>query len=82
MLTGLNLGEPLVLRARSRFGWGRAVREMIEDVAELGAGGAPELADPSDQGVARLGADGNPELADPSDQGEPPVAWRPAKADT
>jgi pilus assembly protein CpaE len=49
VLTGLNLGEPLVLRARSRFGWGRAIRGMIEDVAELRAGGAAEIPDPADE---------------------------------
>lgn len=32
VLTALNLGEPRVLRASTRFGWGRAMRELIEDL--------------------------------------------------
>ena len=32
VLTALNLGEPRVLHATPRFGWGRAMRGLIEDV--------------------------------------------------
>ncbi len=50
VLTALNLGEPRVLKANRRFGWGRAMRELIEDVDELsdteptaGAGGSEDV---------------------------------------
>ncbi|MGH0034498.1 MAG: AAA family ATPase [Myxococcota bacterium] len=32
VLSGLNLGEPYVLRARTWSGWGRAVAELVSDV--------------------------------------------------
>jgi len=33
VLTALNIGEPLVLRARRHFGWGRAMAELVDDVS-------------------------------------------------
>ncbi len=41
VLTALNLGEPLVLRSGSRFGWGRVLRQIIEEVAALGSESEP-----------------------------------------
>ena len=35
VLTALNLGEPRILRASTRFGWGRVMRELVEDVDAL-----------------------------------------------
>ncbi len=46
VLTALNLGEPLVLSVRGRFGWGRVIREVIDEVAELGGGAPPERPEP------------------------------------
>lgn len=41
VLTALNLGQPLILRAAGRFGWGRAVRRIVDDVESLARGGPP-----------------------------------------
>ncbi len=35
VFTGLNLGEPHVLRARRRFGWGRALDVLVDEVEAL-----------------------------------------------
>ncbi len=32
VLTSLNLGEPRILKATQRFGWGRAMRQLIDDI--------------------------------------------------
>jgi len=37
VLTALNIGEPLILRARRRFGWGRAIAELVDDVSARSA---------------------------------------------
>jgi pilus assembly protein CpaE len=39
VLTALNIGEPLILRARRRFGWGRAMAALVDDVIARGAVG-------------------------------------------
>ena len=53
VLTALNLGEPRVLRASTRFGWGRAMRELVEDVDALHAE-APEDAEELGRGVEEI----------------------------
>ncbi len=35
VLTGLNLGSPRILHATTRFGWGRAMRTLVDDVEAL-----------------------------------------------
>ena len=52
VLTGLNLGEPLALRAGSRFGWGRVIRQMVDDVIAL-AGPTPPASPEVEEAKAR-----------------------------
>jgi pilus assembly protein CpaE len=35
VLTAFNLGEPRVLRARGRWGWGRAIARVVDEVAAI-----------------------------------------------
>lgn len=35
VFTGLNLGEPHVLKASTRFGWGKAIAALADEIAEL-----------------------------------------------
>ena len=39
VLTALNLGEPLILRARGRFAWGRAIRRIVGEISGLSTPG-------------------------------------------
>ena len=49
VLTALNVGEPLVLKSRGRFGWGRALRGVIDDVQRsTPAPSAPAGAEPEE----------------------------------
>lgn len=54
VLTGLNLGQPRVLRASTRFGWGRAMRELIEDVDSLHGDEDLEAAEAASNAPGRL----------------------------
>jgi hypothetical protein len=35
VLTGLNLGKPIALRGRGRFGWSAAVGRIADEVEQL-----------------------------------------------